>query len=193
MARKKYRPWNPDQVYLLPPSAKDLLLGNHLAFFVRDLLNELDLSPIVDAIQARDPRGTRPYDLQLMSWVLVYGCASGIYSARKLEKATWEDLAFRVICGDGHPHFTTINEFRRQHRKAFSALFLGVLVPCQEAVLAKLGHVAIDGSKVKANASYWSAAGVEAAEHANAFLLVAQKAGRPARRHRTAIEAADRR
>lgn len=161
MSRKQYRPWNPDQTYLLPPSAKDLLPEDHLVFFVRDLLNELDLSPVVDAIQAKDPRGTRPYDPRLMLWILVYGYATGIYSARKLEKATWEDLAFRVICGDSHPHFTTINEFRRQHRRAFSALFVGVLELCREAGMVKLGHVAIDGSKVKADASKHKASSYE--------------------------------
>jgi len=153
MSRKKYRPWSPDQTYLLPPSAKDLLPADHFVFFVRDLLNELDMTPIVRAIQAKDPRGNRPYDPRLMLWILVYGYACGIHSSRKLEKATWEDLAFRVICGDSHPHFTTINEFRRTHRRAFSALFVGVLKLCQEAGMVKLGHVAIDGSKVKADAS----------------------------------------
>lgn len=161
MTRKKYRPWNPDQTYLLPPSAKDLLPADHLVFFIRDLLNELDLSPIVNAIQAKDPRGTRPYDPRLMLWILVYGYSSGIYSSRRLEKATWEDLSFRVICGDSHPHFTTINEFRRQHRQAFSALFVGVLELCREAGMVKLGHVAIDGSKVKADASKHKASSYE--------------------------------
>jgi transposase len=171
MPRKQYRPWNPDQTYLLPPSAKDLLPADHLVFFVRDLLNELDLSPIVSAIQAKDPRGTRPYNPRLMLWILIYGYASGIYSARKLEKATWEDLSFRVICGDSHPHFTTINEFRRQHRHAFSALFLGVLELCREAGMVKLGHVAIDGSKVKADASKHKASSYERLTASEAKLL----------------------
>ena len=171
MPRKQYRPWNPDQTYLLPPSAKDLLPANHLVFFVRDLLNELDLSPIVDAIQAKDPRGTRPYDPRLMLWILIYGYASGIYSARRLEKATWEDLSFRVICGDSHPHFTTINAFRRQHRRAFSALFLGVLELCREAGMVKLGHVAVDGSKVKADASKHKASSYERLTASEAKLL----------------------
>ena len=171
MARKKYRPWNPDQTYLLPPSARDLLPDDHLVFFVRDLLNELDLSPIIDAIQARDPRGNPPYNPRLMLWILVYGYCIGIYSSRRLERATWEDLSFRVVCGDSHPHFTTINEFRRQHRQSFTALFLGVLKLCQEAGMVSLGHVAIDGSKFKADASKHKASSYERLTAAEARLF----------------------
>ncbi len=126
---------------------------NHLVFFVRDLLCELDLSSIEALIQAKDPRGERPYDPRLMLWILLYGYCLGIYSSRRLERATWEDVSFRVICGDCHPHFTTINEFRRVHRTAFKALFLGVLKLCDEAGMVSLGHVAIDGTKIKADAS----------------------------------------
>lgn len=130
-------------------------------FFVRDLLNELDLSPIEEAIQAKDPRGERPYDPRLMLWILVYGYSIGIYSSRRLERATWEDLSFRVICGDSHPHFTTINEFRRLHRAAFTALFLGVLELCRAAGMVSLGHLALDGTKVKASASKHKAGSYE--------------------------------
>jgi hypothetical protein len=89
----------------------------------------------------------------MMVALLLYGYATGVYSSRRLERATVEDVAFRVLAGGEHPHFTTINQFRGTHREALADLFVQVLAACQSAGLVKLGHVAIDGTKMKANAS----------------------------------------
>jgi transposase len=150
---KSYRPYAPHQPFLLPPSPTEWLPEDHLAYFILDLLEDLDLSGIERAIQAKDPRGERPYSPRMMAALLLYGYAVGIVSSRKIERATYEDVAFRVLAAGDHPHFTTINEFRAAHRMAFAELFHQVLRECMSAGLVKLGHVAIDGSKMKANAS----------------------------------------
>lgn len=153
MVRKRYRPDQRGQVYLFPPSADEWVPKGHLVFFIRDLLDELDLSPIEELIHAKDPRGERPYDPRVMLGILLLGYCLGIYSSRKLEQATINQVAFRVLAGDARPHFTTVNTFRKNHRDAISALFMGVLLICQEAGLVELGHVAVDGTKIKASAS----------------------------------------
>lgn len=150
---KRYRPYAPDQSYLLPPSPGEWLPKDHLAYFVLDLVADLDLGPIERRLQATDPRGERPYAPRMMTALLLYGYAVGVFSSRKLERATFEDVAFRVLAAGEHPHFTTINEFRSTHRAAFADLFQQVLKVCMAAGLVKLGHVAIDGTKMKANAS----------------------------------------
>ncbi len=150
---KRYRSYSPGQSFLLPPSPSEWLPENHLAYFVMDLVQDLDLSRIERALQAKDPRGERPFSPRLMTSLLLYGYAVGITSSRKIEKATFEDVGFRVISAGEHPHFTTINEFRARHREALGALFNQVLQECMSAGLVKLGHVAIDGTKMKANAS----------------------------------------
>ena len=150
---KTYRPWNPHQSFLLPPSPDDWLPDGHLAYFVLDLVAELDLGAIEGPIQARDPRGEKPFDPQMMVALLLYGYAIGVSSSRRLSRATYEDVAFRVISGREHPHFTRICAFRREHFPALEELFGQVLHLCQSAGLVKLGHVSIDGSRFKANAS----------------------------------------
>jgi transposase len=150
---KRYAPWTPEQPYLLPPSPRDWLPKEHLVYFLLDVVQRLDLGPIERAIGKKDPRGTRPYSPRLMVAVLIYGYAVGIYSSRKLERATHEDVAFRVLTGGAHPHFTSINAFRLQHRETFAELFTTVLRLCKRAGLVKLGHVALDGTKILANAS----------------------------------------
>ena len=150
---KSYRPWIPGQSFLLPPNPMDWLPEGHLAYFILDLVKELDLSAIESKIQAKDARGTRPYSPSMMVALLIYGYCLGIRSSRKIERATYEDVAFRVLAGGGHPDHTRISEFRRTHLKAFKALFKQVLQLCQKAGLVKLGRVAIDGTKVQANAS----------------------------------------
>lgn len=153
MSEKSYRPWAPDQSFLLPPSPRDWLPEGHLAYFLLDVIGELDLSAIESPIQSKDPRGTRPYCPAMMVGLLIYGYCVGIRSSRRLERATYEDVAFRVIAGGNHPDHTRISEFRRQHQKAFEDVFLQVLQLCAKAGLVKLGQVAIDGTKVQANAS----------------------------------------
>lgn len=150
---KQYRPWTPDQSYLLPPSPSDWLPRDHLAYFVIDLVRELDLSPIESVLQAKDPRGERPYSPRMMTALILYGYCTGVFSSRRMERATHEDVAFRVIAADSHPHFTRINQFRLDHREALSSLFVQVLRLCASAGLKTLGHLALDGSKVQANAS----------------------------------------
>lgn len=150
---KSYRPYAPSQPYLLPPSPAEWLPEDHLAYFILDLLEDLDLNGIERAIQAKDPRGERPYSPRMMTALLLYGYAVGVVSSRKIERGTYEDVAFRVLAAGEHPHFTTINDFRAAHRAAFAELFHQVLQECMSAGLVKLGHVAIDGTKMKANAS----------------------------------------
>ena len=150
---KTYQPWTQDQPYLLPPSLREWLPEGHLAWFILDVVSQLDLSRIEAAIQGKDPRGQRPYHPEMMVALLIYAYCTGVYSSRRIERACHEDVAFRVITANTQPFFTTINEFRRVHRGHFQALFVEVLKLCQRAGLVKLRHVAIDGTKVKANAS----------------------------------------
>lgn len=153
MPSKSYRPWSPDQSFLLPPSPREWLPEGHLAYFLLDVVSELDLTPIESVIHAKDPRGTRPYSPRMMLGLLIYGYCVGFRSSRRIERATYEDVAFRVLAGGSHPDHTRISEFRRQHQAAFHDLFLQVLRLCQKAGLVKLGHIAIDGTKLQGNAS----------------------------------------
>ena len=150
---KQYRPWTPEQTYLLPPSPREWLPEGHLAYFVMTVVQELDIGAIEAEIQKKDPRGERPYSPRMMTALILYAYAAGVFSSRKIERATYEDVAFRVICGESHPHFTSINRFRLEHRKALADLFVQGLRMCERAGLKTLGHVALDGSKVQANAS----------------------------------------
>jgi transposase len=113
----------------------------------------LDLGAIEKAIQGRDWRGERPYAPTMMVALLIYGYSVGVFSSRRMARATYEDVPFRVLAGGEHPHFTTINQFRLEHREALAGLFIQVLRLCRKAGLVKLGHVSFDGSKVQANAS----------------------------------------
>ncbi len=122
-----------------------------LAFFVSSFVEQLDLGEIERVVQRKDPRGERPYAPQMMVGLLLYGYATGVFSSRKLEKATTEGIAFRVLAGGAHPHFTTLHQFRATHREALARLFVQVLEACQKAGLETLDRVAIDGTKMKAN------------------------------------------
>jgi len=150
---KPHRPWAPGQTYLLPPSPRDWLPEGHLALFVWEIMDQLDLTAIERAMSLKDSRGTVPYSPRMMTALLLYGYATGVFSSRRIERATHEDVAFRVLAAGEHPHFTTVNEFRRVHRAPLSELFLQVLKLCRRAGLVKLGHVSLDGTKVQANAS----------------------------------------
>ena len=149
---KEYRPWTPEQAFLLPPSPMDWLPEGHLAYFVLELVRELDLSAVEDAIQSKDPRGVRPYSPRMRTALLLYAYSTGVFSSRKIERATYQDVAFRVLAGGEHPDFTTVNAFRLAHREALSGLFVQVLRLCARAGLKTVGHVSLDGSKVQANA-----------------------------------------
>lgn len=153
MSKKTYRPWSPDQLFLLPPSMRHWLPEDHLVYFVLDVVAGLDLSAIERVLQDKDPRGERPWNPRMMVALLFYGYCLGIRSSRRLEKATYEDIAFRVLTADTHPDHASISGFRKRHLEALSALFLDILRLCQKAGMVKLGRVALDGTKVKANAS----------------------------------------
>jgi transposase len=149
---KTYRPYDPRQGFLLPPSPLDWLPEGHLARFVLDVVDELDLSAVY-AHYEREVRGYPPHHPRMMVALLLYAYSVGVPSSRKIEKRCHEDIAFRVIAGNTQPDHACISEFRRIHLPALAALYLQVLRLCQEAGLVKLGHVALDGTKQKANAS----------------------------------------
>ena len=142
-----------NQTLLFPPSLHDWLPEGHLARFLLDVVSALDLSAIYKSYQDKDGRGQAAYAPEMMVRLLLYGYAKGVYSSRKIETRTFEDLAFRYLSGDQHPDHTTIADFRKRHLEALSGLFTQALLLCSEAGLVKLGHVSIDGTKIKANAS----------------------------------------
>lgn len=148
-----FLPYEIDQRLLLPPDMRAWLPEGHLALFVLDVVGELDLSAIMGVYEVKDPRGRAGYHPMMMVALLLYGYCVGKTSSRRIERATYEDVAFRVLAGDRHPDHDTIATFRKQHLDALAGLFLQVLQLCQKAGLVKLGHIAIDGSKMKANAS----------------------------------------
>jgi len=150
---KSFRPWNPEQTLLLPPSPVDWLPENHLVFFLLDLAGELDFEKIHAVYRQKDPRGEKAYEPRMMVVLLLYAYCVGLPSSRKIEKACWEDAAFRVLTGNQQPDHSRISDFRRRHLGALAGLFVQVLRLCQKAGLVSLGHVALDGTKVKANAS----------------------------------------
>lgn len=149
---KSYRPYLPEQEFLLPPSLRDWLPENHLAYFVSDLVDQLDLSAI-ESVYEKDWRGQPPYHPRLMTKLLVYGYAVGVRSSRRIAKALVEDIALRVLAAGNEPDFRTIADFRKIHLKALEQLFSQVLRVALEAGAMRLGQVALDGTKVKANAS----------------------------------------
>lgn len=150
---KSFRACDLDQPFLLPPSLQDWLPEEHLAYFIADLALGLDLSTIYACYERRDGRGKAAYHPLMMVRVLLYGYCLGIMSSRRIERASYEDLAFRYLSADQHPDHDTIAAFRRQHLTALAQLFTQVLQLCDKAGLVKLGHVAVDGTKLKANAS----------------------------------------
>ena len=149
---KTYRPYEPTQSFLLPPSPLDWLPEGHLCRFLLDTVSELDLSAIY-AYYEREARGYPPHHPRMMVALLLYAYCVGLPSSRKIEKRTYEDVAFRVLAGNTHPDHSRISEFRRIHLPALSGLFVQVLRLCQKMGMVKLGHVALDGTKMKANAS----------------------------------------
>lgn len=150
---KTFLPYSIDQQLLLPPDMREWLPENHLAHFILDVVEALDLCAILAVYRSKDGRGRSAYHPKMMVSLLIYAYCMGKPSSRKIERATYEDIAYRLIAGDQHPDHDTIADFRHQHLKALSGLFVQVLLLCQQAGLVKLGHVALDGTKVKANAS----------------------------------------
>ena len=150
---KTFRPWQPGQTSLLPPSPSDWLSADHQVYFLLDLVDELDLSAIVIPAQAKDPRGEKGFDPRMMLLLLLYAYCVGTVSSRRIERACYEDLAFRVLTANQQPDHSRISDFRLVHLEALAGLFVQVLRLCQKAGLVSLGNVALDGTKVKANAS----------------------------------------
>jgi transposase len=149
---KSYRPYLPEQDLLLPPSLRDWLPENHLAYFVSEVIDQLDLTLIEDYYE-QEERGYPPYHPRMMTKILVYGYCVGVFSSRKLQKRLQEDVAFRILAANNEPDFRTISDFRKIHLAALEGLFQQVLRMALELGAMRLGRVAIDGSKVKANAS----------------------------------------
>lgn len=163
-----FRAYEPDQTFLFPQSPREWLPGDHLAFFVMDVVASLDLreilrhydfKPVLDeqgqvaGERVKSSRGQPAYDPRMMTALLVYAYVTGTPSSRQIEKKCLEDVAFRVVSANQKPDHSTMAEFRKVHLKALAGLFLQVLKLCQKTGLVKLGHVALDGTKVKANAS----------------------------------------
>jgi transposase/IS5 family transposase len=151
MHAKTFRPYDQDSLLLMPPSLHDWVDPDGLPAFVSDLVEELDLGPFLAVHD--EPRGMPPYHPRLMLKVLLYGYATGVTSSRRIEERLAGDVAFMYLAGQERPDHKTIAEFRRRHLAAFRALFLDVLALCQRAELVRLGRIALDGTKVKANAS----------------------------------------
>lgn len=150
---KRFRTCSLDQPFLFPPSLQDWLPDDHLARFIAEVTETLDLSAIYAAYQRRDGRGMAGYHPLMLTRLLLYGYCVGVRSSRRIEKATHDDIAFRYLAADQHPDHDTIANFRHEHLESLAGLFAQALALCQQAGLVKLGVVALDGTKVHANAS----------------------------------------
>lgn len=154
MKTRTFLPYQPNQPFLLPPDLRDWLPEDHLALFVSDVIDALDLSPIINVYNENVANGGRPPHHPIMlSKLIVYGYCTGKVSSRKLERATHEEVPFRVLAANNHPDHDTIAHFRKRHLRELAGIFLQVLKLAQAMGLVKLGHVALDGTKIKANAS----------------------------------------
>ena len=149
---KRYKTYEPEQSILFPPNIKDWLPEDHLANFVSDVVDQLDLSAI-EAVYEKDLRGQPPYNPRMMTKLLLYGYCVGIFSSRRIQRALIEEIPFRVLAAGNQPDFRTISDFRKIHHPALQGLFEQVLGMALKAGAIKLGRVALDGSKIKANAS----------------------------------------
>lgn len=148
----RFKSYCPDQMLLLPPDMKEWLPEGDLAYFLMDVTEALDLSAIYNRYSS-SRAGQPPYNPRMMTSLILYAYCMGIPSSRKIETATYNQIPFRVISADQHPDHDTIADFRKTHLKALAGLFVSVLQLCQKAGLVKLGHISLDGTKVKANAS----------------------------------------
>ena len=149
---KTYRPYVPEQDLLLPPSLREWLPEDHLAFFVSDLIDQVDLSAITTVYEDEE-RGYPPYHPVMLTKVLVYAYCVGVFSSRRIQRRLVEDVAFRVLAAGNEPDFRTIAEFRKRHLPALRGFFEQVLRLARELGAPRVGRVALDSSKIKANAS----------------------------------------
>jgi len=152
---KTFRSYDLNQQLLLPPDLRQWLPADHLALYISDVVESLNLAGILNPYEEGDGRGRPPYHPVLMVKLLVYGYCTDRMSSRKLEQATHDDVAFRVLTCNQQPDHDSIATFRKRHLPELAKLFVQILELCQRAGLVKLGHVAIDGTKIKANASKW--------------------------------------
>ena len=164
-----FRPCDRETPYLLPPSLDDWLPKNHLARFVADIVDRLDLSALIGRYRGA---GSAAYHPAMLLALLIYGYVTGTYSSRRIEQATYDSLAFRYIAGNTHPDHDTLCAFRKRFLKEIEALFVQVLCIAKEMKLLKLGTVALDGTKIHANASRHSALSYGHAEKLEAQLHV---------------------
>src|SRR5689334_16838209 len=149
---KTFRPWQVDQAWLLPPSVRELVPADDPAHLVRDMVRqELDLEEIL--AKYKEERGFPPYHPTMMTALLLYAYAQGVYSSRRMARACERRVDFMAVTAMQRPDFRTISDFRKRHLRALGGLFQQVLRLCRRAGLVKLGHVALDGTKVGANAS----------------------------------------
>ena len=156
MSMKRFRPYHHEsEQMLLPPSLREWLPEDHEIYFISDAVEQMDLSKIMAAYE--EPRGNPPYHPKMMVKVLVYAYARGVRGSRRIERMLWEDVPMRVLAGNQQPDHWTIAAFRRRHIAALGQLFEQTVRMAQKAKLVQLGHVAIDGTKIKANASKHSA------------------------------------
>jgi transposase len=149
---KTYRPYEPNQSLLLPPSLDDWLPANHPARFVGDAIDDLDLAPLYESYE-REERGYPPYEPLMMLKVLTYGYMVGVRSSRKLQQAVEDQIAFRYLAAGNFPNWRTINGFRARHTPFFKKMFKQVVQLAMDAGLVGLRVVAGDGTKMKGNAS----------------------------------------
>lgn len=147
-----YLPYRPDQSYLLPPSLGEWLPEGHLAYFISETVDTLDLSAFHARYAGGGP-GNQPFHPAMMVKVLIYGYASGVFSSRKLARKLYEDVALRVLAAGNFPAHRTLSDFRALHLTELENLFVQVVQLARECGLVKLGTIAVDGTKVKANAS----------------------------------------
>ncbi|MFZ1919982.1 MAG: IS1182 family transposase [Terriglobales bacterium] len=150
---KTFREWNVEQHWLLPPSVMDFVPADHIAHFIRDTVREqMDLCELL-APYEKEERGYPPYNPVMMTALLLYAYCQGVYSSRRIARGCEERMDFMAVTGLNRPDFRTVSDFRKRHLVALQGLFEQVLTLCQHAGLVKLGHVSLDGTKVKANAS----------------------------------------
>lgn len=146
----RFKDCDRDTLFLMPPSVDDWVSENHLSRFVVDIVARLDLSPIINAYAGR---GSDAYPPSMMVALLFYAYATGVFSSRKIERSTYDSVAFRYIAANTHPDHDTIASFRKRFLKELKALFVQILLIANEMGVLKLGSVSLDGTKVKANAS----------------------------------------
>ncbi len=143
---KTYLRYDPDQQLLLPAALQEWLPEEHLAYFISDVVDQLDLSDIIARYEG-ERRGGPPYHPKMMVKVLLYGYCVGVASSRRIARRLHEDIAFRVLAANNTPDFRTVSDFRKDHLEALGELFLQLLELCQQAGLVKLGHVALTGPR----------------------------------------------